>query len=120
MQKQFSKQCLWRLRNLIPIAMLIADILELPHKTTDGYFRFLCPLCKGFDTATNPNTNLARCFDCQRNFNTIDIVMLEKKINFKQAVQCLLEIKIVDTKKITRQLARKMSPQPGPTTRSHQ
>jgi hypothetical protein len=117
MQKRFSKQCLWRLRNLIPIAMLIADILELPHKTQDGYFRFRCPLCNNFDTATNPKTNLARCFTCQRNFNAIDIVMIEKRLNFKQAVKHLLQIQTVDTKQITEKLASKMTAEPNPTAR---
>ena len=120
MQKRFSKQCLWRLRNLIPIAMLIADILELPHKIQDGYFRFRCPLCKNFDTATNPITNLARCFVCQRNFNTIDLIMLEKRLNFKQAVQYLLKIQTVDTKQITEKLASKMTTVPNTTAREPQ
>jgi len=115
MQKRYDKQCLWQLRNCIPIAMLIANILELPHKTPDGYFRFRCPLCKGFDTATNPKTNLARCFSCKRNFNTIDLIMIEKRLNFKQAVHYLLEIQTVDSKQITKQLARKMSAKRCPT-----
>jgi hypothetical protein len=119
MKKRFSKQCLWQLRNLIPIAALIADILELPHKIQDGYFRFLCPLCKGFDTATNPKTNLARCFACQTNFNTIDLIMIEKRLNFKQAVQYLLEIQKVDTKKITAKLARKMTADPNQAAQNH-
>jgi len=119
MKKRFSKQCLWQLRNLIPIALLIADILELPHKTQDGYFRFRCPLCKNFDTATNHKTNLARCFACQTNFNTIDIIMIEKRLNFKQAVQYLLEIQKVDTKQITEQLARKMTAGPNPAAQNH-
>ncbi|MEK6621873.1 MAG: hypothetical protein AABZ13_05275 [Planctomycetota bacterium] len=28
-------------------------------KHFEGYFRFLCPLCSEFHTATNPKTNLA-------------------------------------------------------------
>ncbi len=109
MQNRYSKQCLWKLRNLIPIAMLIADILEVPHKTRDGYFRFQCPLCKNFDTATNPKTNLARCFACKRNFNTIDIVIMEKRLNFKDAVRYLQAIQKVDTKKLCAELAKKLS-----------
>ena len=116
MQKRFSKQCLWRLRNLIPIAMLIADILELPHKSQDGYFRFLCPVCKNFDTATNPKTNLARCFTCQRNFNTIDLAMIEKRLNFKDAVRYLQTIQPVDAKQLAAQLARKMTAHTNPST----
>ena len=109
MQNRYSKQCLWKLRNLIPIAMLIADILEVPHKTRDGYFRFQCPLCKNFDTATNPKTNLARCFACKRNFNTIDLVIIEKRLNFKDAVRYLQAIQKVDAKQLCAELAKKLS-----------
>ncbi|HOH28324.1 MAG TPA: CHC2 zinc finger domain-containing protein [Candidatus Hydrogenedentes bacterium] len=114
MQNRYSKQCLWNLRNLIPIAMLIADILELPHKISDGYFRFQCPLCKNFDTATNPKTNLARCFACKRNFNTIDLVMMEKRLNFKDAVRYLQTIRKVDTKQLCAELAKKLSADASP------
>jgi hypothetical protein len=50
---------------------------------TKGCFRFLCPLCNGFDTAVNPKTNLARCFRCEKNFNTIDLVMFLQSIDQK-------------------------------------
>lgn len=109
MQNHYSKQSLWQLRNLIPITLLIADILELPHKIRDGYFRFLCPICKNFDTATNPKTNLARCFTCKRNFNTIDLVMIEQRLNFKDAVRYLQAIQKVDAKKLCTEIAKKLS-----------
>jgi hypothetical protein len=109
MPKHYAKQALRKLRNNIPIAILIADILELPHKAADGYFRFLCPLCGGFDTATNPKTNLARCFTCQRNFNTIDLAMTVKRESFREAVQFLMGIKAVDAKKICAHLAVAMT-----------
>ena len=89
MTKRYSKQTLTMLRNQIPIATLIADFLDLPCKVSEGYFRFLCPACNEFNTATNPKTNLARCFACQTNFNTIDIVMLVKRYNFRDAVDFL-------------------------------
>jgi DNA primase len=79
------------MRNDIPISTVIADILEIPSKTTEGYFRFLCPLCNEFNTATNPKTNLARCFGCRRNFNPIDMVMVVKRMNFKEAVEYLMD-----------------------------
>lgn len=78
-----------RLRNDIPIQTLLADVLELPTKIRDGYLRFLCPLCHEFDTATNPETNLARCFRCERNFNPIDLVMIVERMNFLQAIDHL-------------------------------
>lgn len=89
MSKRFSKERLRQLRNQIPISMLIADVLNLPAKVQDGYFRFLCPICSEFITATNPNTNLARCFRCERNFNPIDMTMVVKRYNFKEAVEYL-------------------------------
>jgi len=106
MPKRYAKQTLWKLRNHIPINILIADILELPHKTTGGYFRFLCPQCNGFHTATNPKTNLARCFDCQRNLNTIDITMTVKRQNFRNAVQFLRTIQKVDINAIAAEIAQ--------------
>jgi len=89
MKKQFSSQELFELRNLIPVDMLIKDELQIPSKTSEGAFRFLCPICNEFQTATNPATNLARCFRCERNFNTIDLVMTVRGIGFKESILCL-------------------------------
>ena len=89
MKQRFNADMLRQLRNDIPIHRLIGDGLGIPCKVREGYFRFLCPLCSDFNTATNPKTNLARCFRCQRNFNPIDIVMFEKRINFVDAVEYL-------------------------------
>ncbi len=85
----YSKQLLRRLRNEIPIAVLIAQHLKLETKADGGYIRFLCPVCKECNTATNPKTNLARCFRCEKNFNPIDMVMIVKRYNFKEAVNYL-------------------------------
>ncbi len=87
-----DKEHLRELRNRIEIIPLIAEVLELLYKTHDGRFRFMCPLCHDFDTAVNPETNLARCFRCQRNFNPIDIVMTVKRYSFMQAVRYLQAI----------------------------
>jgi DNA primase len=86
---RFSKTHLSAVRNNIPIDHLISNVLLLPVKKTDGVFRFLCPLCSEFQTAVNPRTNLARCFRCSKNFNTIDLVIEVRKVNFKQAVSLL-------------------------------
>ena len=96
MEKRFSKETLRRLRNEMPVNILIADILNLPHKISDGYFRFLCPECSEFNTAVNPRTNLARCFRCERNFNPIDITMIVKRLNFRAAVEYLLSIRRIE------------------------
>jgi hypothetical protein len=92
MSHTLSKEHLRELRNRIEIVPLIAEVLELTYKTHDGSFRFMCPLCHGFDTAVNPSTNLARCFQCQRNFNPIDMVMTVKRYNFIQTVRYLQPI----------------------------
>jgi hypothetical protein len=92
MSDTLSKTHLRELRNCIEIIPLIAEVLELLYKTHDGRFRFMCPLCRDFDTAVNPDTNLARCFRCQRNFNPIDMVMTVKRYSFMQAVHYLQPI----------------------------
>ena len=61
----------------------------MPNKEIEGFFRFLCPLCREFNTATNPKTNLARCFRCKRNFNPIDLVMVVERCGFLDAVRFL-------------------------------
>jgi len=89
MAKRFSDQELFELRNRIPIRLLIKNELNIPCKIIDQVFRFLCPLCNEFNTSTNPRTNLARCFRCEKNFNPIDIVIACKKMSFVQSVNFL-------------------------------
>ena len=89
MSNTLTQDHLRQLRNRIEIIPLIADVLELIFKTHDGRFRFMCPLCRDFDTAVNTNTNQARCFRCKRNFNPIDMTMVVKRYSFIQAVRFL-------------------------------
>jgi len=89
MKLTYSREHLRRLRNDVDIGDLIADVLDLPTKISEGYLRFLCPLCSEFNTAVNPSTNLARCFRCQQNFNPIDMVMTVKGFSFLDAVAFL-------------------------------
>lgn len=95
MSNRFSPELLQRLRNQIPINLLIKEFLKIPVKLSEGNFRFLCPVCREFITATNPKTNLARCFQCEKNFNPIDIVMAAKQVNFRTAVDYLANIKSI-------------------------
>jgi len=90
---RFSDQQLFAIRNHIPIKTVIADILGMASKISQGTFRFQCPLCTKFNTAVNPRTNLARCFGCEKNFNPIDIVMVVRNISFVQAVNLLKKYK---------------------------
>jgi len=83
---------LFELRNAIPVDMLIKDGLEIPSKISDGVFRFLCPICNEFQTSVNPATNLDRCFRCEKNFNTIDLVMSVRRNGFKESVLFLKQM----------------------------
>ncbi len=94
MKAKFSSRELFDLRNNMPVDMLIMDKLQIPSKIRDGFFRFLCPICNEFQTAVNPNTNLARCFRCEKNFNTIDLVMTVKGYGFKDSVLFLKKLPI--------------------------
>jgi hypothetical protein len=88
MSKYFSRQLLYRIRNDIPLASLLTD-LQWPHKRRDGRLCLLCPRCGEFLTIVNPRTNLARCFRCEVNFNTIDLTMAIKEHDFVEAVHHL-------------------------------
>ncbi len=92
MKRRFTGNELFKLRNLIPIETLIKEHLNIPYKNSEGYFRFLCPVCNEFLSATNPRTNLARCFFCERNFNPIDLVMVCKGLGFIESVRCLKKL----------------------------
>ena len=87
--KHFSRQELYHLRNDIPVETVIKNALDIPCRNTEGAFRFLCPVCNEFNTAVNPETNLARCFRCKKNFNTIDLVMVITKQGFVKSVRFL-------------------------------
>jgi len=90
MPRAFPANQLRALRNDIPIDGVVID-LGVPWKISEGQFRFLCPICTEFHTATNPNTNLARCFRCRRNFNPIDLVITVNQASFVEAVHYLLK-----------------------------
>ncbi len=92
MGKRFSSKELYKLRNSIPIHVLIETKLGIPAKISEGVFRFLCPLCNEFQTGVNPRTNLSRCFRCEKNFNTTDMVMAWHSIGFVDSVKYLQAI----------------------------
>ena len=88
----FGSRQLYALRNDIAVEHLIEKTLCIPCRVDEGRFRFLCPVCRMFDTAVNPKTNLARCFRCSKNFNTIDLVMIARQTDFVQSVKFLQSI----------------------------
>ena len=104
MKKRFSADELYDLRNKIPIETVITELLAIPSKISEGYFRFLCPICNEFQTAINPSTNLGRCFRCENNFNPIDLVMRAKGLGFRQSV-----IFLMDVRKNSRRLAQMLT-----------
>ncbi len=89
MSKHYTADFLRMLRNQIPIDEVITDLLNLKLRNVNAILRSACPLCDNFHTATNHETNLARCFDCQKNFNPIDLVMTVGKCSFVDAVELL-------------------------------
>lgn len=92
MKKRFTANELFRIRNEIPVNTLIKDELRIPSKISEGIFRFLCPVCNEFQTSTKPTTNLARCFRCERNFNTIELVMSSQGSGFVDSVLFLRDL----------------------------
>jgi hypothetical protein len=87
----FTKQQLFQVRNKIDIDWLFNEKLNI-ERQFNGAWRFRCPLCLELNTATQKKTNLARCFSCQKSFNTIDMVIYTKKINFVPSVRFLLAL----------------------------
>jgi hypothetical protein len=67
-----------RIRNDLPMAVLIAALGRdgPPSKVRDGRFVFLCPQCGEMLAYINLRNNLARCFACHINLNTIDLLMV--------------------------------------------
>jgi predicted RNA-binding Zn-ribbon protein involved in translation (DUF1610 family) len=55
---------------------------------SEGYFRFLCPHCGEMRCTVNPRNNLAHCFCCKKNLNTIDLLISEG-YDFPSAVALL-------------------------------
>jgi len=89
MEKHYTADFLRMLRNQIPIDAVIIDLLKLEVRDDNQILRFRCPQCYNFHTATNHQTNLARCFDCEKNYNPIDLVMTVGKCRFVDAVERL-------------------------------
>ena len=87
----FTKQQLFQVRNDIDIDWLINEKLQI-ERQFKSIWRFQCPICQQFNTATQKKNNLARCFNCQKNFNTIDLIIYNKKVNFVPSVQFLLSL----------------------------
>ena len=89
---RYTRQYLFFLRNHIPIVRVI-EALSIFSSNQAGKYRFSCPVCNGQNTGVNPKTNLARCFNCEKNYNTIDLVIKVMNISFLQSVAYLEKLK---------------------------
>jgi hypothetical protein len=68
---------------------VIETLLGFVGHNSNGQPSFACPICGGFETSIHTAHNLARCFACRQNFNPIELVMHQLKINFVDSVQWL-------------------------------
>lgn len=85
-----TKDLLRAIRNDLPMKITIVRLREHGPitKQVDGYFRFQCPSCGELRATVNPKNNLAHCFSCGRNFNNIDLMLIQG-YDFLPAVQIL-------------------------------
>ena len=88
-KKKYSYSLLCDIRNKIPIHWLIYEKFKL-ETHFNRIWHFKCPICHEFNTAIKRETNLSRCFTCERNFNPIDITIFTKKREFIESVEFLL------------------------------
>ena len=74
-----TKESLWAIRNELPMRLTIVRLGRFGPiaKQSDGYFRFQCPSCSELRATVNPKNNLAHCFSCKKNFNNIDLMMIQ-------------------------------------------
>lgn len=89
MTHHFSSRELTFLRNEIPINRVIENMLSVATGNKNGAPSFNCPACHSANTSIHTRHNLARCFDCRRNFNPIEFVMHQRHTNFIDSVKWL-------------------------------
>lgn len=85
-----TKDLLRSIRNDLPMKLTIVRLGRHGPitKHSDGYFRFQCPGCGELRATVNPRNNLAHCLSCGRNFNNIDLLMIQG-YDFVPAVEIL-------------------------------
>lgn len=76
------------LRNDLDLPSLLAE-LRIPARSRGRRTAFRCPVCERVEMRLHPRVNLARCFGCERSFNPIDLVMTERRVGFRAAVDFL-------------------------------
>lgn len=85
-----TRDLLRAIRNELPMKLTIVRLREHGPiaKQVDGYFRFQCPSCGELRATVNPKNNLAHCFSCGKNYNNIDLMLIQG-YDFLPAVQIL-------------------------------
>lgn len=85
-----TRDLLRSLRNDLPMAAVFQHLGGLaPYsKWDEDRFRFVCQACGELQAIVNPRNNLAHCFACGKNTNTIDL-LLASGYEFKTAVELL-------------------------------
>jgi hypothetical protein len=106
MNRRFSARELSFLRNKVPINRVIETMLSVATGNNNTKPSFHCPVCQSVNTSINARHNLARCFDCQQNFNPIEFVMHQLNLNF------------VDSVKWLKQHSRHIAPEKPPTPKN--
>jgi putative transposase len=76
------------LRNQVDVLLLLG-VLDIPTHQRGTRTCFRCPTCAEYHTAIHTSANIARCFKCMKSFNSIDLVMAERRSNFLDAVHFL-------------------------------
>jgi hypothetical protein len=85
-----TRALLRSLRNDLPMPFAFRQLGDqAPYaKAVEGRFRFRCPHCGETQAVVNPKNNLAHCFQCDKNINNIDLLLL-CGYDFKSAVALL-------------------------------
>jgi DNA primase len=88
----FTQKTLYKIRNVISMTDTIIHWLKIEHRYREGFLRFLCPACGDMNTSVFVKKNLARCFLCDKNYNTIDLFMEVNKQSFPVSAERLYSI----------------------------
>ena len=91
-RKIIRRDRLRQLRNEIDFSHLFRRLGWPWKRRDDGVILFVCPECSESETSVNPKTNLARCFRCEMNWNTIDFTKAVGRMEFLEAYGFLEEM----------------------------
>ena len=86
------RDTLREIRNRIDFSHLFRRLGWPWKRRGDGVILFVCPRCSESQTSVNPKTNLARCFRCEQNWNTIDFMIEAGRKEFLEAYDYLEEM----------------------------